>query len=139
MLSDPKERDRFDLDGSYPFADMMEKSIKGEIDSWGILWKWAVYRHKGLVLYPSTSLVWVGGFDGTGTHCDVVEEDASEEPELSRTIQLSYPLSWPTEIKIDFHKLGKIKSFLRDTRRKGSMNRPVTGHRWLDRLRKLAR
>ncbi len=43
--------------------------MSGRNDSWGILWWYAVSRQKRLVVYPSQSLVWNGGFDGSGIHC----------------------------------------------------------------------
>ena len=42
--------------------------LAGKNQSWGILWNWAVFQAGGLVLHPRHSLVWQGGFDGTGVH-----------------------------------------------------------------------
>lgn len=62
---------RFDFGGSYPYADMLRRRLAGENDSWGIIWWWAVFRARGLALFPRESLVQNIGFDGTGTHCGV--------------------------------------------------------------------
>lgn len=62
-------RDLFDLHGAGSFSTMLKDRLAGLNDSWGILWWYAVSRRNGLVLYPSRSLVWNGGFDGTGIHC----------------------------------------------------------------------
>ena len=70
QLRDPAVRRAFDLGDSYPYSQMLEDRLAGRNDSWGILWWWAVFRARGLVLYPRESLVTVGGFDGSGTHCD---------------------------------------------------------------------
>lgn len=69
-LDDPAVADAFDLGGAYPFSQMLRDRLAGRNDSWGILWWWAVFRARGLVLYPRESLVTVGGFDGSGTHCE---------------------------------------------------------------------
>ena len=67
-LHDPALRRQFDLDGSYPYSAMLEQRLRHENDSWGILFWWAVFNRRGLVLYPPESLLAVGGFDGSGTH-----------------------------------------------------------------------
>jgi acetyltransferase-like isoleucine patch superfamily enzyme len=72
----------FDLDGSCNFSGMLEDRLAGRNSSWGILWWYAVSRRRGLVLYPTHSLVWNGGFDGTGEHCG--SEDFLEQGDASR-------------------------------------------------------
>ena len=70
ILHEPAERKAFDVAGSYPAFEMLQSQQAGRTDSWGILWWWAVFRARGLVLYPREALVKVGGCDGSGTHCD---------------------------------------------------------------------
>ncbi len=65
---DEESEHRFNFDGSYPYARMLRARIAGLNDSWAILWWWTVFRKKGLVLFPSRSLVSNIGFDGSGTH-----------------------------------------------------------------------
>jgi hypothetical protein len=69
-LDDPAVAEAFDLGSAYPYSQMLRGRIAGRNDSWGILWWWSVFRAGGQVLYPRESLLAVGGFDGTGTHCD---------------------------------------------------------------------
>jgi hypothetical protein len=66
---DDQWRKLFDLNGSCNFSAMLEDRLAGRNDSWGILWWYAVSRRQGLVVYPTHSLVWNGGFDGSGVHC----------------------------------------------------------------------
>jgi hypothetical protein len=68
-LKIPATRKRFDLNNTYPYADMLERQLNGTIDSWGILFWWQVFKRDGLALHPRRSLVWNGGFDSTGTNC----------------------------------------------------------------------
>lgn len=67
-LSDKDESRSFDLDNSYPFTKMLEDRLLGRNDSWGILWRYAVFQRNGLVLYPRRSLVRVEGFGNCSTH-----------------------------------------------------------------------
>ncbi len=67
-LRDPATRRSFNLNGVYPYAEMLEATLQGEHDSWGILFWWAVFKAGGLVLHPRKSLVWNGGADSSGTH-----------------------------------------------------------------------
>jgi len=68
-------RRRFDLDGSYPYFSMLKKQKAGLIDSWAIRWYLSVFMRSGLALYPRQSLVQNEGFDGSGTHCGVSDEN----------------------------------------------------------------
>ncbi|MDH4229810.1 MAG: hemolysin activation protein [Nitrospirota bacterium] len=94
-LTDPDTRRRFDLDGRYPYANMLEDRLAGKNDSWGILWWWAVFRARGLCVHPRRSLVRVEGFDGSGTHCgngDSLNQRSAGEflsPVLGPAIQFS--------------------------------------------------
>jgi len=68
LKADPNLRRQFDLDGSYPYFAMLERQLRGEIDSWAIRWHLSVFMRQGLVLYPGRSLIRNTGFDGSGTH-----------------------------------------------------------------------
>ncbi|MEO8842382.1 MAG: methyltransferase domain-containing protein [Kofleriaceae bacterium] len=68
LAADPALRHRFDLEGSYPYFEMLERQRRGEVDSWAIRWHLSVFERDGLVLYPGRSLVANTGFDGSGTH-----------------------------------------------------------------------
>jgi hypothetical protein len=58
----------FDLDGSYPFAKMLEDQIRGRKDSWAVRWHASAFLADRLTLYPGLSLVNNIGLDGSGTH-----------------------------------------------------------------------
>ncbi len=62
------ERRRFDLDGCYDYSEMMERQAIGRSDSWAIRWYLSVFSHRGLVIYPPSSLVANTGMDGSGSH-----------------------------------------------------------------------
>jgi len=68
--SDPALRERFDLNGSYPYHRMLRGlQRRGRLgDSWGIRWYWSMFRNEGLALYPHRSLTSHVGDDGSGTN-----------------------------------------------------------------------
>jgi len=58
----------FNLGNSYCFTCMLERQMKGEIDSWAIRWHASMFLQNKLTLYPNRSLVINFGFDGSGSH-----------------------------------------------------------------------
>jgi hypothetical protein len=59
---------RFDLDGSYPYTQMLRNQIAGKNDSWAIRWHASAFLADKLTLYPGRSLVQNIGNDDSGTH-----------------------------------------------------------------------
>jgi GT2 family glycosyltransferase len=111
-LADAETKERFDLSGSYPYAQMLENRLAGKNDSWGILWWWAVFHTGGVVLYPRRSLVWVGGFDGSGTHTG---RSAIRQAPLETVLEY-LPASWrfPPDIRIDTAVFDEVRRLLAD-------------------------
>lgn len=68
LFGDKELRLRFNLDGAYDYASMLEAQMNGKRDSWAIRWYWSVFRADGLVLFPPVSMVQNKGLDGSGTH-----------------------------------------------------------------------
>jgi hypothetical protein len=122
MLRNARERKRFDLDGAYPYSLMLENRLAGENDSWGILWCWAVFKAGGLVLHPRESLVWNGGFDGTGTHCSDSDAALPVVPNRVLSARLGEPLKLPEVVKADAAAFGSVKEFLRRQQGQASLS-----------------
>jgi len=61
-------RKRFNLNGAYDYAQMLERQMSGQRQSWGIRWYWSVFTRGGLTCFPPRSMVVNLGMDGTGTH-----------------------------------------------------------------------
>ncbi|HMM19580.1 MAG TPA: glycosyltransferase [Selenomonadales bacterium] len=74
LFTDKQLRDRFNISGSYNHTGLMKQQMSGEIDSWLIRWHWSVFKNNGLVLFPRQSLVSNIGLDGTGIHCNKLED-----------------------------------------------------------------
>lgn len=68
LKHDAKLRRRFDLDGAYDYSGMLERQLRGEVDSWAVRWYLDVFMLGGLTLFPRKTLVANAGFDGSGTH-----------------------------------------------------------------------
>jgi hypothetical protein len=101
LFSDKQTRYRFDLGGSYPYVRMLRERLAGKNDSWGILWYWSVFRADGLVVYPRTSLVWNGGFDGSGVHCAGTEVYRDDAPSALRAPVLPAHVAFPSSVATD--------------------------------------
>jgi hypothetical protein len=68
LKSDRGLRRRFDVDGSYPYSDMLLKQKERGLETWDISWWWRVFSSGGVTLFPPQSLVANIGFDETATH-----------------------------------------------------------------------
>ncbi len=66
-------RYRFNLNGRYDYYAMATAQAEGKIDSWAIEWYLSVFNAGGLSLFPRKTLIYNGGFDGTGVNCTVSE------------------------------------------------------------------
>jgi len=67
-LDDSGEVDDFDFGGNYPYRDMLERQVRGIVDSWAVRWHAAAFLAGKLTLYPGRSLVRNIGQEGSGTH-----------------------------------------------------------------------
>lgn len=111
-LQDPQLRKRFDLGNSYPYWQMLEDRLNGINNSWGILFWWAVFKVNGLALHPRESLVWNGGFDGTGTHCGFDSWSNDQAGQMnSWTTNSSH--RFPKDVVIDQGAFDRICKFLK--------------------------
>lgn len=59
----------FDFGGAYAYTNMLERQVRGEIDSWAIRWYASAFLRDKLTLYPGQSLISNIGHDASGSHC----------------------------------------------------------------------
>ena len=71
---------RFDLDGSYPYNQMLADQVAGRNQSWAIRWHASMFVRNMYTLYPSRSLVENIGLDGSGEHCHDLQEQRVDLP-----------------------------------------------------------
>ncbi len=112
-LRDPEVRRRFNLNNAYPYAEMLERNLGGENDSWGILFWWAVFRANGLVLHPRKSLGWNGGFDESGVHCGDQAWTRQSLVEIASDPWSTRPFVFPEQVDTDEIAFGKVSRYLR--------------------------
>lgn len=62
------ERSKFNR-GGHDLAVMLDRQMRGELDSWAIRWGYCQYRSGMMTVYPKVSRVQNLGMDGSGTHC----------------------------------------------------------------------
>ena len=119
-LGDPEVRRRFNLNNAYPYAEMLERKLNGENDSWGILFWWAVFRANGLVLHPRKSLVWNGGFDESGVHCGDQAWTNQSLAEIASDPWATKPFLFPEQVATDEIAFGKVIRYLRSEQSEGN-------------------
>lgn len=105
---DEAARQRFDLDGNFPFSRMLLSRVRGHNDSWAILWYLTVFSENGLVLFPPETLIENIGFDGTGVHSRGAAMHSAVKDERCEIIL-------PDEICEDSRAFSMVKIFLRST------------------------
>lgn len=89
LRKDLRLRLRFDLEGAYPYFNMLRRQRAGRVDSWAIRWYLSVFLRGGLALYPCRSLVSNEGLDGSGTHG---AKEGSSQPCALTNLPPSIPL-----------------------------------------------
>lgn len=66
LINNKKLIKLFNYHNSYNFYKIFKDRETGKSKSWGILWYWSVFKLKGLILYPTQTLIDQIGFDGSG-------------------------------------------------------------------------
>jgi hypothetical protein len=98
--------ENFDLQGSYPFTQMLRDQISGLNDSWAIRWHASLFLENRLTLYPAKSLINNSGFDGTGTHTGIsnvfLQRVSNEMP------------NFPSELVENMEALARIQKWYSD-------------------------
>lgn len=99
-LQDPAQRLRFDLDGNYPYSEMLQRQQSGKVDSWAIRWQYTLFTHDGLGLFPPRALVTNAGFDRSGTHGRLSLPATGEGPADSADFALPSTIA-PSDVTVD--------------------------------------
>jgi GT2 family glycosyltransferase len=94
LKSDPEMIKAFNLNGRYDYFSMLQRYLSGRAQSWAIRWHLTVFMRKGLVLFPSETLVENIGFDGSGVNCVVSSIGQSAVPRVNQRFDL------PDEIEL---------------------------------------
>lgn len=65
---------RFNAGGSYDYFGLFTEELKGNMQSWAIRWYAYVFSHNYRTVFPQYSLVQNIGFDGSGVHKVVIQD-----------------------------------------------------------------
>jgi hypothetical protein len=105
LVTDKKLRKLFDLNNSYPYSDMLIRQMASNVDSWGVRWWWAVFKQKGISLFPDRTMISHIGFDPDATHTKI------EIPDFNKYWLSNYRIiNYPENVEIN-------KTFFRRHRR----------------------
>jgi len=107
VASSRAARRRFDLGGSYGFFAMLDRQLRGEIDSWAIRWYLSVFVKRGLALYPARSLVQYTGTGPDATHSRSAETRIQDAAANDFEVR-SFPAP-----ELDERTYARIRAFLR--------------------------
>jgi hypothetical protein len=107
LRQDGRFRQEFDMEGTYPYYEMIMDQKTGRINSWGIQWYLSVFVHRGLVLHPKHSLVRHIGFDEDATHA---KRDTGI---YADTISNLPVVAYPGNIEVDGKAKGEYIRFFR--------------------------
>ncbi len=109
---------QFNLNGSYPYFNMLEDQLSGKINSWAIRWYLSVFMEEGLILHPAKSLVKNIGFDGSGTHCG--------KDNVNNIVYNEAISSFPDKLIIDRLFLESISSYLSSSNHSNQMKSRIS-------------
>ena len=108
-LKDGKVRSKFNLDNSFPYAEMLEARLNNTNQSWGILFWWTVFNQNGLAVHPKKSMVNNIGFDNSGTHCSANQFQTYDV----KIANQHNDIALPSEVRIDSVAFDSIRKYLR--------------------------
>ena len=86
-----RKKYHFDLDGSGFFWNQVTANAQKKINTWAIFWYATIYEKDGLCLNPSQSYVDNIGQDGSGIHCENVQNSQTIKPILCKNLQSNLP------------------------------------------------
>ncbi|OGR35000.1 MAG: hypothetical protein A2051_10305 [Desulfovibrionales bacterium GWA2_65_9] len=129
LARDPALRRRFDLNGTYPYFDMLESWKQGRVDSWGIRFYLGMFLRNGIALHPRQSLVANVGFDGSGVHC------GAGANRIEDSLSAFVPIVFPEQATADTELTERVFEYLHSCNAP-SAPRPLA---WLSSIRQRLR
>ncbi|HRH65252.1 MAG TPA: glycosyltransferase family 2 protein [Bacteroidia bacterium] len=100
----------FNLNGSYPYLQMLKDRILGRNQSWAICWYATIFLNRGLSLYPGQTRAVNIGMDGSGTHWK-----GSGTAQVLPTLESVNGYHFPGSSEADIRVQRKLETSLRKT------------------------
>jgi hypothetical protein len=116
LLADAKVKQRFDLDGAYPYSHTLRSQALGLDATWDIQWYYAVFRAGGLGLYPRRSLVRNGGLFGAASHPSGLVNHSPELVGAFDMPRLPAHYTLPSVVQVNAEAYERVKHYLRVAR-----------------------
>jgi hypothetical protein len=129
LSADPALRYRFDLNGAYPYYEMLLKTMDGALDSWAVRWYWYNFVQDKLTLYPRQSLVWQNGFDKYATHTRLGRSKLQNPIDDFMNVAWDQNLVFPSIMTVDEALLKELRFFLKKI---NSPSRSSQIRAWID-------
>lgn len=108
LAADTSARNRFDLNGTYRFFEMLEAQLQGRVDSWAIRWYLTTFARDGLALFPTRSLAQNIGVGVGATHTAL-----RTVPRQLRAVAHDVPVKrFPESVVIDEACFDAVKRFV---------------------------
>jgi len=111
LRRDAAKRRAFDLDGCYPYFQMLTSNLKKAVPAWDVVFYLTVFTRRAMVLHPMRSKVVNHGFDGSGTTCG---KYAVEQTSLKMDVK---SIVFPTASVINQEAYRAVKAYLRNESR----------------------
>lgn len=97
---------RFDLNGAFPYYDMLQDVAAGKLNSWAIRFYATCFLRDGLVLHPARSLASHDGHDAAATH------GRGNTYSSHRPDRFPAPYTWP-DVSLDTEIMMLVEAHLR--------------------------
>jgi len=97
----------FDINGAYPYTRMLEGQVKGNIESWAVLWYASTFLKDRLTLYPGRSFIRHIGNDNSGTNFgkeDILDCKIADSPVAVNDMAITEDLEMRREIERFFRE-----------------------------------
>ncbi|KMY68313.1 hypothetical protein AAU61_01020 [Desulfocarbo indianensis] len=112
-LQSERGRWRYNLRGSFHWAETLIKAMQGRGDIWDAYWYAAAYKHGAVTLYPRVSLVVNNGWDGSGLHCG-----ARPRYGIAMNLNPEWPpfpsaIDWPRQAEANQAAYRRVQKYLR--------------------------
>lgn len=102
--------------GGEDLYDNLQHYLQGITDAWDARWQYSMYENNTVCIYPTKSLSFNIGLDGTGVHCGIVTDEnfirtiLYDKEEYSFTFKRYVTVPWKLQyIMRHFYSYNKIK------------------------------
>jgi hypothetical protein len=95
---------------------ILQKQLKGEVDSWAMIWNIFRFKNKAYCIYPINSLVDNIGFDNSGVHCGRSNKYKNNVNNYLINLQINNDIEPDVRITKQIKRINnrKVKSYIKN-------------------------